>query len=123
MKRGTVLPTRKEADVLRECLAYLRKVGIFHMRMNTGAVKTEKRFVRFGTPGCADILAIKRVRLSADLGMVGGAVEYFMPIWIECKSSVGKQSGNQTAFQRLVESEGHRYVVVRSVAEMIAGLQ
>jgi len=38
-------------------MEYLDVQGIWNMRMQTGALVTDKRFVRFGTKGCADILA------------------------------------------------------------------
>ena len=105
---------RPESEVLRECLKYLKQAGIFHIRMNVGAVKTESRFVRFGTPGCADILIFVKNRVLGNI---------IHPVWAECKSSVGKQSTNQIAFQKLVESEGHKYLTVRSVEELIEGLK
>ena len=36
---------------------YLAAKGILAFRMNTGAMKLEKRFVRSGVPGMADVLA------------------------------------------------------------------
>jgi len=41
-------------------------------------------------------------------------------IFLELKSSKGKQSPEQVSFQKLVEEQGARYEVVRSVEEIIA---
>ena len=38
-------------------------------------------------------------------------------LWMEIKTEKGKQSEYQIAFQRKIESLGHKYVLVRSVNE------
>lgn len=115
----SALTARSEAEVLRECLRYLKAAGIFCLRMNSGAMQEGGRFVRFGTPGCADILAFKN-RTSGVLNGLGFSIS--VPVRIECKSSIGKQSKAQKVFQEIVERESHRYFVIRSVAELIAAL-
>jgi hypothetical protein len=47
----------KESEIQKAILQYLAARRILAWRMNTGAVKTETRFFRFGSPGMADILA------------------------------------------------------------------
>ena len=60
------LPRPREAHVQATILQYLRLRGAWATRVNSGAVKTEGRFIRFnGTPGCADILACYRGRFLA----------------------------------------------------------
>jgi len=93
-----------ERDVLRMCLEYLTAKRIFHYRNNTGAVKTEKSFVRFGTPGSPDIVAV------VDGNYIG----------IECKGSDGKQSELQKIFQSNLERAGGIYVLVRTLEDLIA---
>lgn len=52
------LPKPKEAEVQRAIMAYLRLRGAHAVRVNSGAVKTEDRFIRFNhTVGCSDVLA------------------------------------------------------------------
>lgn len=103
-----------ERDVLASCLAILEARRIPAWRANTGAVtKTNaagrKRFIRFGTPGQADILAIlpPRGRLLA----------------IECKSQRGRVSADQEAFLQMVRDAGGLTVVVRDASELLAVLE
>ena len=106
---------RKEADVQRSVIELLKRLSILAFRMNSGAFtfehKGKKRFFRAGTPGMADLLAFPWVKWSVD-------VKAPMPVWIECKSSRGKQSREQELFQKVVESEGHTYLIVQSAAEV-----
>ena len=108
------MPT-PEGQILTAILQYLAAKHIFAMRMNTGAVASEykgkKRFVRFGTPGCADILAFKTVHI----GIVN---IYTVPVWIEAKTAKGKQSELQKSFQWKVESEGHLYIIARGIEDV-----
>jgi len=55
-------------------------------------------------PGVSDMAFIKS----------SGAI-----LWIEWKTSVGSQSSHQVAWQKLVESLGHEYVLVRSEQEFL----
>ena len=70
----------------------------------------KKRFVRFGTPGCADILAFKTVHI--------GILNILNIYWIECKTAKGKQSELQKSFQQKVESEGHIYILARGIEDV-----
>jgi hypothetical protein len=74
--------------------------------MNTGAARIEGRFMRFGTPGMADIVAYP----------TSCAVPAVM--WIECKAAKGRQSELQKSFQKLVQDAGHAYVIARSVDDV-----
>jgi hypothetical protein len=74
--------------------------------MNTGAAKIDGRFMRFGTPGMADIVAYPT---SCAVPAV---------IWVECKAAKGKQSELQKSFQKLVEGAGHVYIIARSVDDV-----
>lgn len=47
-----------ESDVLKSCLALLKFRGIPAFRNNTGAVKLEGRFIRYGKVGSSDIIGI-----------------------------------------------------------------
>jgi len=106
-------PKRTEAQLQRLILDYLAAKGIMAFRMNTGAVKTEGRFFRFGVPGMADVLAFpsqKKCPVAEDL--------IITPTWIECKAPKGVQSALQKSFQQQVEREGHRYIVARTLEEV-----
>lgn len=107
-----------ESGVLKACLDLLAAEKIWHRRWNTGAVKTGKRFFRFGEPGDGDILVLPRsLRVpGSELGTwarwIGGAPAV---LWIECKSDSGAQTKDQRDFQKEVESQGHHYLLVRDV--------
>lgn len=80
-------------------------------RMNTGALPDPRtgRLIRFGIPGMADILGI--LRPSGRF------------LAIEVKSAIGRQSTQQVAFQRMVESCGGLYVLARSVDDAVQAVQ
>lgn len=114
-----------ESGVLRACLDLLAAEKVWHLRMNTGAMKAGKRFTRFGRPGTADILASptgparSRRRHSNGTGPVFsiGGITPTVPkiLWIECKSDSGCQSEQQKEFQKEALKAGHHYLLVRDV--------
>lgn len=91
-----------EKEVLQSCLQLLDIYKIFNWRNNTGALKTEKSFMRFGVKGSPDIIALH------DNAFIG----------IECKSTIGKQSDSQKEFQKKVEKAGGFYFLVRSSEQL-----
>ena len=111
------MPRRKTAEgyVLDAVMQYLAAKKIFAMRMNSGAMKIDNRFLRFGSPGMADILAFVKAGDAAadcwDRWMV-------VPYWIEVKAPKGKQSEAQKAFQKVVEEEDHRYILARGIEDL-----
>ena len=111
-----------EGAVLKIILDWLAAKHILGFRQNTGAGSAEhngkKRFMRFGTPGMADILAFP-VRRSERGKIIAG---YSAPLWIEVKAAKGKQSDLQKSFQAQVEAEGHLYVLARSLDDVLAAL-
>ncbi len=70
-----------------------------------------ERVVRFGVVGGADILGI--IRLPRGIGAL---------LAVECKTLVGRQSEQQRAFERMVRDFGGCYVLARSVADAVAGV-
>jgi hypothetical protein len=93
---------------MREILNYLdSRAGLYAWRNNTGAVKVEGRWVRFGCPGSPDILAVQ-----AGGRMVG----------VEVKAALGSQSAGQKAWQRRIERLGGLYILARSVDDVRAAL-
>lgn len=96
-----------ERDTQAAIIDYLRAKRIFHYRNNTGAYKAEHgSFVRFGTVGSPDIICV-----------INGQF-----IGIEVKSLKGKQNPDQIQFQKSVEKAGGRYILARSVDDIIATL-
>lgn len=96
-----------EGALQRTILDWLAAKRILAFRMNTGAVKTDKRFFRFGVPGMADILAFP------DVDCLG----YTRPFWIEVKADT-KQSELQKSFQRQVEEAGHIYILAHDLSDV-----
>lgn len=110
-----------EGAVLRQILDWLAAKHILAFRMQVGGMAGEnsgkKWFMRFGTPGMADILAFPRsLSKNAYLDIT------LPPLWIECKAAKGRQSELQKSFQAQVERDGHRYIIARSVDDVEATL-
>jgi hypothetical protein len=101
----------KESEIQRSILDLLAAKRVLAFRMNTGAMSGEHMgktwFMRFGSPGMADVLAFP---------------PNCYPLWIEVKTAKGKQSELQRSFQILVEEHGHHYIVARSVDDVLAVL-
>jgi hypothetical protein len=101
-------PTRPEREVLKSIMQLLKARGILHFRMNSGVMRNPKgQPVRFGTPGCADLLVLM---WRDHIGIV--------PLWVEVKSSTGTQSKDQKLFQHIVEDYGHHYLVAWSAQDV-----
>ena len=101
------LALRKEKDVLREILLYLRARGVFHFRINnTGTFDpVRKIFLKPHnlTPGVADVIVLKDGKM----------------ICIEAKSPTGKQSPEQKQFEQNVKRNGGEYHLVRCVQDVL----
>lgn len=97
-----------ERDVQKAILQFLALKKVKAIRRNVSAIQFKRKdgsdgFMRNGMKGEADIEAWTR----------GGNT-----IWIECKGPKGKQSDDQAAFQREMESMGHIYLLVRDVSDL-----
>lgn len=92
-----------ESLVLGSVLDFLLAVRILAFRMQSGVAKFGPRIVRFGVVGMADVLAFPAGR---------------PPLWIECKARDGRQSHEQKIFQKIVEDEGHGYILARSIDDV-----
>jgi hypothetical protein len=98
-----------ESAIVARCLEWLAIRRIFAWRNNTGALKIDGRWIRYGHPGSSDILAVTPVVITPE--MVGRTVGVFTAI--ECKTEAGSQRANQKMFQKMVENAGGRYVLAR----------
>lgn len=102
-----------EKQIQDSIIDWLSASGIFHYRQNTGAFskeytrkrdgKVRRSFVRFGTPGATDIVAV-----------YSGVY-----IGIEVKDKDGKMSEDQENFKYALEKSGGVYLLVRSIEEVI----
>jgi hypothetical protein len=116
----------RERDVQKAILDWLQAKHIFAIRQNTGAMRSEykgkSRFIRFGIPGQADILVFPWIYNLQGNGPYLINAREIVPVWIEVKGEKGRQSELQKSFQAQVEAEGHRYVLARSLDDVIAVL-
>lgn len=92
--------------------ALIRLPGIDVIRMNTGQANMGGRRVKFGYPGIADLF----VRVRGPKCQVHGV------LWIELKAGT-KQSEAQIAFQQQAEKWGDRYIVAKSVDDVLDALE
>ena len=62
------------------------------------------------------------IRMQAGIGAHKGIADLYClragrDVWLECKTTKGKQSGHQVKFQADVEAHGGEYCVVRSLED------
>lgn len=94
----------RESETQKAILQYLEAKRIFHYRQNTGAFKTASGgFYHFGTPGATDIVCVIKGQY----------------VGIEVKAKGGKQSPNQKLFQKALEENGGKYLLVYSIDELM----
>ena len=95
-----------EHRVKNEVRAYLGEHDILCFRVNVGTVKTwDGGYFHTGLPtGFPDLIAFG----------YGGEMAF-----IECKSAKGKLKPDQIAFKRAIEARGFRYIVARSVNDVL----
>jgi hypothetical protein len=112
-----------ESGVLRACLDLLAAERIYHERRNTlpvwvNAGNGKYRPVKVAEPGTADIFATPLILASSQvlkhcIVEFGLSFRYHQPLWCETKSSLGRQTPDQKAFQQRVEAAGHVYLLCR----------
>jgi hypothetical protein len=73
-------------------------------RQNVGAAMVNGRLVRFGQPGCPDILGV----MSPSGRLIG----------VEVKSATGRQSPEQKRFEEMFRSKGAIYILARSLEDV-----
>lgn len=114
-----------EGSLLRTVTDLLTAKHVWHCRQNTGAIVLgagkSRRCFTSGRKGMADLLALPTVLIPAFPTPV--CVNAKVPLWLELKSARGVQSLAQKEFQREVEAEGHTYLLVRDVQQVIDWLK
>jgi len=97
----------KEKDTQQTIIEYLKIKKIFHYRNNSGAMMGEyngkRRIVRFGALGSPDIVCIVKGRY----------------VGIEVKGTDGRQRDSQIEFQEQLEKAGGKYILARSLDDVI----
>lgn len=103
-------PDRKEAAALLEVLQALRThpAVAWCERMNSGAARMGSRFVRFGWPGCPDVLGqLKDGRL----------------LGVEVKAPAGRLRPAQAVFLERIRAAGGMAFVARDCRDVLRELQ
>ena len=95
-----------EATIQTLIMQYLSIAKVFHWRNNTGGVRTNSRYLKFGEPGSPDIIAI-----------VAGTF-----LGIEVKDPKGVQSCDQKKFQKKTETAGGKYIVARNLEDVTSAV-
>lgn len=100
-----------EKDIQDAILDYLKVIGIFAWRQNTGCMEinegSNRRFIRFGLVGMSDILGVL-----PDGRMLA----------IEVKTDKGKTTEYQEAFLNKVKDSNGVSFVARSIEDVQANL-
>jgi len=101
---------RPEAAAVVEVLRALRAspVVAWAQRQNTGAAKVGNRFIRFGWPGCADIL---------------GQLSDGRFLAVEVKAPTGKPSTEQSLFLARINQAGGLGFVARNCRDVLNNLK
>jgi hypothetical protein len=101
---------RPEAAALVEVLMALRAHPsvCWVERMNSGAAKVGNRFIRFGWPGCSDVI---------------GQLRDGRFLAVECKAPKGRLSTEQTVFLERIAGAGGVAFVARDLRDVLRELQ
>lgn len=107
----------REAPIQKAILEFLAAKRIYAIRVNSGTMvgstNGRKWAVHMAAKGTADILALLPCYDCARA---------FIPCWIECKATKGKQTEFQKSFEADVLERGHRYAICRSIEDVEAVL-
>lgn len=93
----------KHSHLVRSALEYFSINNIFAWENNTGALKADDRFIRFGQPGSSDIL---------------GCLPDGRFLAAEAKVAPDKQSKNQLTFEKQIVKNQGLYILFYDVADL-----
>lgn len=101
-------PSLTEKDIQKLILDWLAARRIFHYRNNSGAFRDERNHLyRFGATGSPDIVCV-----------IAGVF-----VGIEVKGPRGKLSDDQMAFGTALVKAGGKYIVAKSLDDVIKEIQ
>lgn len=113
--RGDATLTASESEIQSAVLRYLALCGAVAVRVNSGGMHIDGRYVRFNdTPGCSDILACLPCRGSDTLACFAA---------IEVKRPGNKPTEKQQWFLNWVTRVGGVSMVVTSVNDLASQLR
>lgn len=100
---------RPEVAALAEVLKALRTHPLVAWceRMNSGATRVGNRFVRFGWPGCSDVI---------------GQLRDGRFLAVECESKTGRPSPEQAAFLERINAAGGVGFIARDLRDVVGVL-
>jgi hypothetical protein len=98
---------KEEGAIQSQITEYLKLRGIWHMRVQSGKVKVRGGWMQLAPTGTADLLAWPRSG----------------PVWIEVKKPKGTHETEQQEFRDLMADLNVRYILARSLDEVIEGLR
>ncbi len=105
----------REKDVQKTCIQWLALWGATTIRVNSGGMKVEKRYVPFNSePGCSDVIAC----LPPTGRML--ALELKKP---GRDRTTAKRKAEQESFRAKVVKSGGLAIVATSLDELLAGLR
>lgn len=112
-RRSTKTPEGHASCAVRDLLDVEH---IFYIRTNSGTIllkglNGKKRAIHLAPKGTADLLALVPYR------------DWFMPCWIETKSTTGNLRPDQIDFRDDVVARGHVYLVARGSDEVLDWLR
>ncbi len=102
----------EESKIQREICVWLQEHGYYF----------------FSCPNEANGRSAVQQMQQISIGMRAGVADLIVVLpdgkvlFLEVKTPTGKQSDNQIKFQNRVESLGHRYVIVRSVDDVVIAI-
>ena len=116
--------TLKEKDIQRACLDYLDLKRILYLRLNAGDVfrpgAEGKMYKVKGCPkGTSDLLILAYTETRKVVAGISKVWVEPRPIFVECKSTKGKQTPEQKEFESMVKYGGYEYYLIRSIDELI----
>ena len=96
-------------DLVRDILVQISATGLCRAWINnTGALRTDKRFIRFGLPGSSDIIWVLR----------NGKF-----LAIEIKIGRDRQSEAQLNFEKMILRFNGVYILARSPKDALDGIE
>ena len=104
-----------EKSVLAACQKAAEQLGCYPIRLQSQLSEIAGRTIRTGEVGGPDLLLLVPVQRARA---TGGAVVLPLLLAVECKSSDGRQSDAQRAWEARWVARGGIYRVVRSAAEL-----
>ena len=112
------MPAITESQLKLQTSQYLQILEnqgkLIWLRLNAGGIVIEgekRRYFQGVKPGCADFLVLKRASITRYY-------DSCQAIFIETKSTDGRQSQKQKDFQVLVERQGAAYHIVKSLEDI-----